>query len=226
VSSVYFNKARNKYAAQISRDGVRRHIGLFKTLDEAQKVARECEAGLPQRNPVASKPTEKELTQSRAKELFDYDPVTGALTWKARTSRRISVGDVAGHNTCQGYIAVRVDRDLLLAHRVIWMYVHGRFPCGDLDHIDGNGRNNALHNLRECNRPENLQNTTLRKDNKLGVTGVYKALDTGKFKAEITAYGIKKRLGSFDSVDQARAAYVRAKKVMHTFNPIQRESSV
>lgn len=49
-------------------------------------------------------------------------------------------------------------------HRVIWEYINGPIPKGlEIDHIDRNGLNNKLSNLRCVTKRENLNNTQTKK---------------------------------------------------------------
>lgn len=87
------------------------------------------------------------LTQARLKELFHYDKETGAFTHiKAR--RGVRVGKILGCLANNGYLVIRADGKLYLAHRLAWMYVHGAFPPDQLDHINRMRTDNRLCNLR------------------------------------------------------------------------------
>ena len=44
------------------------------------------------------------------------------------------------------------------AHRLVFLYIDGYFPAADVDHIDGNGLNNARINLRKVSHQENMKN--------------------------------------------------------------------
>ena len=48
------------------------------------------------------------ISQARLRELFDYDPATGILTRKIRTSNRINIGDPVGHLREDGYLDANV----------------------------------------------------------------------------------------------------------------------
>lgn len=129
----------------------------------------------------------KDLPQKYLKECFDYDPLTGVLTWKARpvshflkekTARIINTkfsGKKAGsrHDTVSGkrYLSVRINKTLYLVHRVIWCLVFGYWPI-QIDHDDGNGRNNKLNNMIDTDSAGNSKNLRLRPDNKSGCVGV------------------------------------------------------
>lgn len=102
-----------------------------------------------------------------------------------------------------------------LMHRIIMARVLEREldPKEDVDHWDLNGLNNTRSNLRIATRAQNMANTKLRNDNKLGFKGVVK--DKKRFRAEIKAGGKSKHLGMFDTPEEAHAAYLEAAKKYH-----------
>lgn len=123
----------------------------------------------------------KSIDPDLARSVFIYDPETGNLIWKPREGmpqRNAAVaGKVAGHrHICtvgKAYIQVRVDRVLHYAHRIIWVMHHGPIPAGmQIDHIDGDGTNNMLNNLRMVSPSENKRNMRKMVTNKTGHTGV------------------------------------------------------
>lgn len=60
-----------------------------------------------------------------------------------------------------------------LAHRLVWEATHGKIPKGMcIDHIDGNGLNNSLDNLRILTYSQNAMNKGINKNNKSGYKGV------------------------------------------------------
>jgi hypothetical protein len=158
-----------------------------------------------------------QLTLARLKELMTYDPQTGHLY------RRVGRGNThpgriaGGASTDRGltYRLVQIDGRRYKAHRLVWFYVHGRWPRAMIDHIDGNGLNNALANLREANHAENGRNRGANTNSKSGIKGVRWHARTRKWVAEITVNRAIKYLGCFEDQADACAAYRAAAEEHH-----------
>lgn len=91
----------------------------------------------------------KEITQSRLKDIVEYNPKTGVFRWRESKVGKIKAGAKAGCRTEGDNIVIRIEDKLYKAHRLAWMYCFGIFPDKYLEHIDGNNKNNAIDNLRE-----------------------------------------------------------------------------
>ena len=139
------------------------------------------------------------------RQLFSYNPETGLLTWRKRTSSRNYAGKEAGTPHVAGYRVVMVNGVRYLTHRLIWKLVTGKDPV-EIDHVDGNRANNRLINLRAVTRAENSKNMKRSERNSSGVTGVYFSNRLGKYIAEITAGGKYYYLGLFYTAEAAVAA--------------------
>lgn len=155
------------------------------------------------------------ITAERLRELLHYDPETGVL------SRRVRVGCAqAGRQlgtTHHGYLVASVGDRLYRVHRLIWLYVHGSWPRGFIDHINGERADNRIANLRDATASINAQNIrACRRDNKAtGRLGVGFDPRDGRYRAKIGHQGRQKYLGSFSTADEAHAAYVEAKRRLH-----------
>jgi len=161
------------------------------------------------------------LTQAEVQQAFHYDPYTGIFTWNDNPNQHPAinakmVGKVAGttstHKGGRHYRYISIYKTHVAAHRLAWMYVHGEWPPDDIDHIDGNGLNNRIDNLRKATRTQNVANKTARKDSKLGLKGVSKRVHnkTNPYAARIKVNGKQKHLGYFPTPEQAHAAYMEA----------------
>lgn len=158
------------------------------------------------------------LTCERLKELLDYDAETGVFTWASSPNRNDLVGKTAGGVTERGYIKIRIDGIKHRAHRLAWLYVHGRWPEDRIDHINGDSTDNRIANLREARQFENGQNRKASKSSAAGLLGVSKQA-YGKWVAVICLRRKRYNLGSFNTPEEAHQAYVKAKGEIHTFNP-------
>lgn len=114
-------------------------------------------------------------------ELFYYDPTspTGLrrkTDWRSGrklTTIRAKAGDPTG-SAGKDYYAVYDGSKLVLAHVVIWILEVGEIPEGFVvDHIDGNGFNNNILNLRCIKERHNSQNMKKMSSNSSGVCGVH-----------------------------------------------------
>jgi len=111
------------------------------------------------------------ITQKRLKEILNYEPESGIFTWLTNSPRG-RIGEQAGSVGDRNYVWIRINRHPYRAHRLAWLYIHGKFPSMQIDHIDGDPTNNKINNLREVDHKDNQRNAKLRYDNNTGVTGV------------------------------------------------------
>ena len=99
---------------------------------------------------------------ARIQKDYEYDHRSGRLVNK-RTGRV-----VAGKKSCKRngeyrylYMNFRVSGKeySIRMHKIIWAWHHGRFPTLQIDHLNGNGFDNRIENLREVSGSENKMNT-------------------------------------------------------------------
>lgn len=109
------------------------------------------------------------IRQERLKELLDYNPDTGEFRWRVIQGNRKGK---AGSLHKSGYIHIQIDRKILKAHRLAWLYQYGQLPDLEVDHIDGVKSNNTIKNLRLATKSENQRNSKIRSDNTSKVKGI------------------------------------------------------
>jgi len=162
------------------------------------------------------------ITQSRLKKLFRYDHEAGVFVRIISTSSNAHAGDIAGCIGNRGYVQINISGRIYVAHRLVWLYVHGRWPVDEIDHKNGIRDDNRLKNLREATRAENQQNRSIISSNTSGYPGVDWNKRKMKWRARISINGQKKWLGYFDSPENAATAYQDAKHQIHKFQPTVR----
>lgn len=110
--------------------------------------------------------------------MFDdlnYEPSTGEFIWNV-SKRSVKKGTKAGCKMTNGYIAIRVNNKLYLAHRIAFYKMFGRFP-NQIDHINRVRDDNRLENLREVTP---RKNSTNRSCNRKLPLGVYETIRKGR----------------------------------------------
>ena len=161
------------------------------------------------------------MTYDLATLLFVYDRATGRLLNKisrGRTKR----GQESGweQKTTDGnvyrYVAYR--GVTYLTHRIVWLLVTGKLPESQVDHIDGNGLNNKLTNLREATNLVNGKNTKKHKNNTSGVMGVGWFRPKNKWRARIYCDGKDTTLGYFDTIEEAIIVRKQA-EIQYNYHP-------
>lgn len=153
----------------------------------------------------------RELTRQRLLEVLDYDPATGVMVWKPRGMPNVDtrlVGTVASSADKDGYRCIRIDKRQYKAHRLAWLYVYGRWPMGQIDHIDHDRANNRISNLREVDYPENGRNQSGNSRSASGHLGVSLNRRTNRWIARIRYNQKCINLGTFRLKDDA----VKARK--------------
>lgn len=155
-------------------------------------------------------------------EYLEYHQKTGMFFWKKvpPKSSRAKVGGRAGSSDGRyRYITLKGIR--FSEHRAAIAITLGRWPTSqNIDHIDGNGINNKLSNLREVTISENQQNQRRpQKSNSTGFLGVVPVLSRKspkKYRAQIWVSGKPKNLGYFETPEQANKIYLREKRKLHS----------
>lgn len=153
------------------------------------------------------------LTPERARELIDYDPVTGVFTRKLRGRGSLKPHKVAGSMNQKGYIYVTINSTKFSAHRLAWFMVHGEWPPNEIDHINRVPSDNRIANLRLATRTENGQNRRLHANNTSGARGCIRS--GRKWVAQICINGKGYHLGSFNCIKAASSAYETAARMTH-----------
>lgn len=150
-----------------------------------------------------------EITQGLLKELFDYSPHTGHLI-RRQTAQGRKIGDRVGFVGAGGYRRLKLlkEKRQYLEHRIIWLYVYGRWPVGQIDHINGNKEDNRIENLREVSNRENSQNKTIHRNGKL--VGACFDKNSNKWQSSIQVGKKLHFLGRYNTQQEAHEAYLKA----------------
>ena len=159
------------------------------------------------------------LTQKKLKELFHYNSTTGIFTYKVKTAIRVTIGAVAGTlSKRDGYIIIRIKPELYKAHRLAWLYVHGVWPEGDVDHKNHKRADNRIKNLRDVTSAGNAQNRIKANSNNksTGIQNVYYCEHNNKFRVMIMTNGKNKHCGYFSTLKIAEGVALRAKRKYHS----------
>jgi hypothetical protein len=140
-------------------------------------------------------------------QILKYDHETGVFS-RPYASKKV------GWINSDGYLTIACCKVTRTAHRWAWFLHYGTWPDGQIDHINGDKLDNRIQNLRLASPEINSQNQRRpMSTNKSGFLGVTKF--RGKFRANISATGKHQFLGSFDTPQEAHAAYVQAKRELH-----------
>ena len=159
-------------------------------------------------------------------ELFSYDPETGALTWKPRThdffptadarrqclawNARYAGKQVSAARSGSGYLSTTIMKKRTMVHRIAWCLHHNMSLDAGMviDHINGDKTDNRICNLRLSTAAQNMQNAAKKA---AGVRGAFFHKRTGKFQASIRLH-----LGTFETPEEAAAAYEAAAAKLHS----------
>ena len=101
-----------------------------------------------------------------------YCPATGVFRWRVDHSR-VRIGDIAGTLNSRGYRKIEVGGRSYAAHRLAWLFVNGKWPSADIDHINRIKDDNRIANLRDVSRAINNRNKGAYKTCTTGHVGVF-----------------------------------------------------
>tara|TARA_Y100000780_G_C13682823_1_gene416630 strand:- start:1090 stop:1593 length:504 start_codon:yes stop_codon:yes gene_type:complete len=125
-------------------------------------------------------------------------------TTKTRWKKDEEVGEYVGK---RGYKTISILGKRYYTHQIIFLIHRGYIP-ELIDHENKNKLDNNIDNLKDSSKIENALNLSgPHKDNQLGVLGVFKRKDTGKYVAQFSG----ERLGEFKTAEEAQQVYDKAK---------------
>ena len=145
-----------------------------------------------------------------------YEPDTGKLFWLDHEGMppmwrsRWAGKETFTSKTKKGYLCGRVGDAFFYAHRIAWVMYYGEWPSDQIDHINGVRDDNRIINLRVVNNQENQRNSTMRRDNTSGITGVVWNKTNRNWRATIRVDSRLINLGSFITLEEAAAARKQA----------------
>ena len=145
------------------------------------------------------------ITKDRIFELFEI-PEDGVFIWKADRGSNKTKGKVAGNvfvsKSGTKYRYMKIDGKNHKAHQLVFFLYHGYVPK-EIDHIDGDGLNNCITNLRPASRSDNMKNQGVRSDNKVGTTGIWRDEQRNRWQAYIKVDKKQIHLGRFKDLNLA-----------------------
>lgn len=147
------------------------------------------------------------MNQEYLKLLFNYDLISGNFI---NLKSRKFVGHVG-----KKYKFISIKGKGYPAHRLAWIYVTGKQPMNEIDHIDQNKLNNSFVNLREATASQNRCNVGIRSNNTSGFKGVSWDARNKKWRAHICINRNIKYLGLYKTAEEASEVYKAESILLH-----------
>jgi hypothetical protein len=108
-------------------------------------------------NTEKAKQYETEKLLEDMKKFLSYDPCSGNVVFTDTRYGAKEVGQVAGY-VDRGYVRIYHKRRQFMAHRVAWALYHNKWPEHTIDHINRDGTDNRIINLRDVPQVVNNNN--------------------------------------------------------------------
>lgn len=155
----------------------------------------------------------KDIAQELVVSLFNYNPLSGILSWKV-DRRRVKAGDICGSPDTKGYLRVGINGRRYRVHTIIILFVYG-FISEQVDHFDMIEDNNRLSNLRPCTKNQNQHNKKTNRNNTSGFKNVYWNKSCNKWQVQVGLNGKDYNFGVFANIENAVKASISARIQLH-----------
>ncbi len=160
-------------------------------------------------------PSDSELL-AEVRRLMNYRPAEGGFVQIALAPRqpKYMLGRQVGHESGRGYLMAHVLGHSIAVHRLVWLWHHAALPSAMIDHINRDRKDNRIENLRLVTAAQNVWNR-VRKEGGHG-QGV-SPNGHGHYVARMQPPGKREKiyLGTYDTPQEAAAAYVGASVALH-----------
>ncbi len=149
----------------------------------------------------------------RARKFIEYVPETGMF----RRKRNVIAGNsmTQGAEDHRGYLRVCVAGKTVLAHRLAWLLFYGEWPLFEIDHANGNKKDNRICNIRMCSHQQNNHNQKIRSTNKSGIKGVHFNARASKWQGQVCLNYKIHHVGLFDDLHDAERAVKAKREELH-----------
>ena len=116
---------------------------------------------------------------------------------------------IKSHLSSGGYVQVSLRQKTKGLHQLLALaFLERRDETLEVDHVNGDCRDNRVENLRWCSHAENMRNSKSRRSSKSKFLGVSPYRDGVRFVAQLTRPGYSSRyLGIFESEEAAAHVY-------------------
>ena len=153
------------------------------------------------------------LTATINKRELKYDIETGEI-WGQNYNLRGRPWEIKSACKYGDYLGMKIGSKMYKLHRIIYKFYNPNWNIDDgsndnsIDHINGRTNDNCITNLRNVTNQQNCFNQTKAK-------GYFWRKDIKKWQAKIQLNDKSIHLGLFDLEEDARNAYLEAKKIYH-----------
>jgi hypothetical protein len=118
-----------------------------------------------------------------------------------------------------GYLKIGRKDKTLYWHRLVYEHFNGPIPDGmKIDHIDNDPSNNRIENLRLVTHKSNVRKVKKHRNNTSGFPGVIE--QNGRITARICVDGKGIYIGDFNTKEEAYAAYLEKKVLLHGIDSV------
>lgn len=154
------------------------------------------------------------MEHSELKKRLLYAPRVGVFYWIVPPRKHAELlGEEAGcitYSNGKPYHIIQINSAKYKRSRLAFFYMEGRWPTKIMDHINGDSLDDRWLNLREATSTQNAWNHKTRAKKSDLPMGV-RINSSGRFSARIGVMGQQVQIGTFDTADEARAAYMDAR---------------
>lgn len=149
-----------------------------------------------------------DLSEFRARMInkYAYDETDGHFRLRSAYGNRCPSGSIVGYlskSKNREYWIIEFEGVKYTAHRLAWLYIHGRWPDDQIDHANGIRHDNRISNLRECSFAENGYNKPIHPCNTSGIKNVSFRKDTRMWRVSMKRQGKRHYLGDFNTKELA-----------------------
>lgn len=157
----------------------------------------------------------EQITSEKLKTILSYNPLDGSFVWKLPSKY---------HNELQGkeagtinsahrrdYISIQICGRKYKRSRLAYLYMTGKYPPQQIDHINGDTTDDRWSNLRAVNHQQNVWNIGGTKK-KTGLPLGVKRTHSGKYLARITKFKKVDTFGPYDNPNDAADVYLEKRR--------------